>query len=305
MFGLESFEADIEILTITDRIMKAFGAEPKMYTIRINHRKLVDVMMKEYLDLDPIQAQLMTKLFDKKNKISAYEFRDKALEIFNENQVENGLKKIAALVSAKSLHDLPEVIRSHEIFQDIESIWRALDEAKITSLKFDITLMRGLDYYNGMVFEVFDTHPDNNRAMFGGGRYDGLTTLFGAANIPVVGFAPGATTTELFLRSHNLLPIFRSKTDVYMVVIGQEALAGAKKLADNLRQEGVAVECDTTLRKADKQIKTAVKKHIQYLLFVGEDELQEQQYTLKDTLTQQESSLSFERIVSTVKRLDS
>ncbi len=305
MFGLESFEADIEILTITDRIMKAFGAEPKMYTIRINHRKLVDVMMKEYLDLDPIQAQLMTKLFDKKNKISAYEFRDKALEIFNENQVENGLKKIAALVSAKSLHDLPEVIRSHEIFQDIESIWRALDEAKITSLKFDITLMRGLDYYNGMVFEVFDTHPDNNRAMFGGGRYDGLTTLFGAANIPVVGFAPGATTTELFLRSHNLLPIFGSKTDVYMVVIGQEALSGAKKLADNLRQEGVAVECDTTLRKADKQIKTAVKKHIQYLLFVGEDELQEQQYTLKDTLTQQESSLSFERIVSTVKRLDS
>lgn len=304
IFGLESVEADTEIVMMTDHIMKAFGAKSNMYTIRINHRQLIDVMMKDYLQLDVVQAQLMTKLFDKKNKISAYDFRDKATEIFGEQSAPEGLKKIAHLISAKTIHDLPKEIREHYICKDFQALFALLDKAKIASLRFDITLMRGLDYYNGMVFEVFDNHPDNNRAMFGGGRYDGLTTLFGASNIPVVGFAPGATTTELFLRSHNLMPKLHSKTELYMVVIGQDSLSGAKRLASKFRQENVNVECDTSLRKTDKQIKTAVKKQIPFLLFVGEKELNDEQYTLKHAATQKEDTLSFERVVTTIKSKD-
>jgi histidyl-tRNA synthetase len=300
IFGADNIEADSEILILSDRIMKAFGAKTKMYTIRINHRKLIDITMKDYLKLDVVQSQLMTKLFDKKNKISAYEFRDKATEIFGEETAAEGLKKIAKIISIKHVADLPDIIRKNKVFAELEDLFERLEEDGIDSARFDISLMRGLDYYNGMVFEVFDNHPDNNRAMFGGGRYDGLTSLFGVDGIPVVGFAPGATTTELFLRSHKLLPEFKSKTDIYMVVIGEEALDGAKKLASDLRDEGVKVEIDFTLRKTDKQIKTAIKKNIPYLLFVGEQEIREQQFTLKNIDTQKEDKLSFERVVTTV-----
>src|SRR5690606_28903519 len=130
-----------------------------------------------------------------------------------------------------------------------------------TNATFDITLMRGLDYYTGTVFEFFDTHPENNRSLYGGGRYDGLVGLFGAEPISAVGMAPGLTMTEIFLKTHELLPTMPSTTEVYVVVLG-DALEGAMKLASELREEGVNVELDITGRKLDKQLKAAVKKQI-------------------------------------------
>lgn len=301
LFGLSGSEADTEIITLADRILKKFGAQSKMYTIKINHRRLIDFMMKEYLGLDVVQSQLMTKLFDKKNKISPQEFKDKVIEIFEPSQVNEGLQKIAALFAAKTVKDFPKEIRQNDIFIKLNDLFEKLRENGVKSIQFDISLMRGLDYYNGVVFEVFDNHPDNNRAMFGGGRYDGLTTLFGAENVPVVGFAPGATTTELFLRSHNLLPKLPSRTELYIAVLNKENAVAVKKLADDFREEGVRVELDITGRKLDKQLKTASKKSIEHILFVGEDELRNGQYTLKNLETGKEQKLSFERVVSTTK----
>jgi histidyl-tRNA synthetase len=150
------------------------------------------------------------------------------------------------------------------------------------------------------VFEVFDTNPENRRAMFGGGRYDGLVGLFGVDPIPTTGFAIGGTTTEDFLRTHDLLPKFDSTTEVYLIVLG-DALKGAQKLAMRLRGEGVNVEVDITGRKLDKQIKTAIKKKIPFMLFVGDKELEEEIYPLKDVAKEQEQKLSFERLIVEIK----
>lgn len=301
IFGVEDLQADAEIITIADHILKAFKAKPNMYTIKINHRKLVDFMMKDFLGLDVVQSQLMMKLFDKKDKISAHDFRDKAQEIFEPEQADKGLKKIASLFSAETIRDLPKEIRDNPVFAELSQLSHLLDQAGVKSMRLDISLMRGLDYYNGVVFEVFDNHPDNNRAMFGGGRYDGLTTVFGGDNIPVTGFAPGASTAEEFLKSHKLLPKLHSRTEVYVVVLGKESMAAALKLAEDLRSEGSRVEVDISLKKADKQIKTALKKDIPYLLFIGEEEINTSLYTLKNTASSKEEKLSFERIVSIVK----
>jgi histidyl-tRNA synthetase len=112
--------------------------------------------------------------------------------------------------------------------------------------------------------------------------------------------APGLTMTELFLQSHNLVPKLPSTTEVYIVVLG-DALEGASKLATELRAEGVKVELDITGRKLDKQLKTAVKKDIPFIVFIGEKELTSEIYPFKDTASSEEQKLSFERIVSSVK----
>lgn len=85
-----------------------------------------------------------------------------------------------------------------------------------------------------------------------------------------------------------------------MVVLGS-ALDGASKLATNLRSEGVNVELDSTGRKLDKQLKTAIKKEIPFIVFVGDDELKSEVYPFKDTASSEEQKLSFERIVTSVK----
>ena len=271
-----------------------------MYTILVNDRQLIEVMMREYLGLSTVQSELMIKLFDRKGKIPHEAFRDQAVEIFGADKAPDGLKKIAKLISSNDIDALPPELAHTEPVQRLRDLFRTIHGYGIRNAIFDITLMRGFDYYTGMVFEVFDNHPDNNRAMFGGGRYDGLVSLFGGESVPTVGFAPGGTTMEVFLRSHELLPDMSSTTDVYMIVLGDN-LRGAQKLARELREESVKVAVDITGRKLDKQIKAAVKMKVPYLLFVGEKELANEVYRLKDIVHEKEHELSLERIVTTVE----
>jgi histidyl-tRNA synthetase len=300
IFGVDTLDADAEIITMADTVMQALGATHKMYTIKINSRRLINFVMAEYLGLDVIQSSLMIKLFDKKEKITNEEFRDRAAEIFDEDKARDGLKKIATLVSAKTMSELPKQLLDSSAVQEVQYLFTLLREHGVTNAVFDISLMRGFDYYTGIVFEVFDTNPENTRSMFGGGRYDGLVGLFGVEPVPTAGFAIGGTTTEDFLRTHDLLPKFDSTTEVYLVVLGS-ALKGAQKLAMKLRNEGVNVEVDITGRKFDRQIKTAVKKKIPFMLFVGEKELSEEIYPLKDVAKEEEQKLSLERVIVEIK----
>lgn len=300
IFGVEGILPEAEIITMGAEIMKAFGADDKMYVIKINNRKFINYMMTNYLGLDAVQSQLMIKLFDRKNKITNDEFVVQATDIFGPAFADAGLRKIVALVNAKSVAELPEDLRASQTVMEIEELFKLLAKAGVKNAIFDATLMRGLDYYTGMVFEVFDTDPENNRSLFGGGRYDGLVGLFGVEPISAVGFAPGLTTTEIFLTSHNLLPNLSSTTEVGIIPLG-DALDGALDFARRLREEGVNCEVDITHRKLDKQIKAVIKKQIPFMIFVGDEELGSGQYPFKDTATTEEEKLSFERIVSKVK----
>jgi histidyl-tRNA synthetase len=300
IFGVPTIDAEVELITMADEIMKTFGATDKMYAIKINSRSLVNFMMAEYLELDVVQSQLMMKLFDRKDKITPPEFRDQAAEIFDQPKVQEGLKKIGALFAAKSMGDLPKQITESSAIKQVQMLFTLLREHGVKSVMFDIGLMRGLDYYTDIVFEVFDTSPDNARSLFGGGRYDGLVGLFGVDPVPTVGYAIGDVTFSDFLSTHKLVPKLLTTTEVYLVVLGDE-LKGAQKLARRLRSEGVNTEVDITGRKIDKQIKTAVKKGIPFLLFVGKKELDEETYTLKDIAQEKEHHLSFARLVTTIK----
>lgn len=300
IFGVQGALAEAEIITLATAIMREFGAKDNMYVIRINNRNLINFMLAQYLDLDGVQSQLMMKLLDRKDKITLEEFTLQATEIFGEEYADQGRRRLEKLLNARSMKDMPEEVQQSAAAQEVMQLFELLARAGVTNAVFDASLMRGLDYYTGTVFEVFDNDPENNRSLFGGGRYDGLVGLFGAEPIATVGMAPGLTTTELFLRSHNLLPDFTSTTEVGIVVIDNTHL-GALQLASALRGEGVKVEVDITGRKIDKQIKAVIKKKIPFIVFVGENELARELYPFKDTVTTEEEVLSVERIVSKVK----
>lgn len=299
LFGCEGALADSEAISIGYDILTELGATSSMFTIRINNRRIVNFMMAQYLELDAVQGQLMIRLFDRKNKIAPEMFRDQAIEIFGTENAPKGLQRLAQLLAARTMADLPESIRDSSAVKEIQDLFTQLERSGIKNAIFDITLMRGLDYYTGTIFEFFDTHPENSRSLFGGGRYDGLVGLFGGDPIGAVGIALGLSMTELFLETHKLVPPLSSSTDVYIIVI-DDCLRSAQKLATNLRNEGVNVELDITARKMDKQLKTAIKKSIPYILFIGDEEVKSETYPLKDTITSDEKKLSFERIVSTI-----
>ena len=298
VFGVDTIAADVEIITIADTILKEFGATANDYVIRVNNRKFIHYMMAEYLGLDTTAAHQMTKLFDRRNKITEQDFSEQALLILGDDRADD-IAKITQILDAKTIEALPEGLLGASAIEEMKQVFAGLRAAGIESAIFDATLMRGLDYYTGTVFEVFDTHPDNNRSLFGGGRYDGLVGLFGAEPISAVGMAPGNTMIENFLEVHGLLPENKSKTDVYLVVIGDE-LEGAQRIAAQLRHAGVNAELDITGRKLDKQIKTAFKKNIQHVLFVGAQDLATGEFSLKNIQAETDQKLSIDQIVETL-----
>lgn len=298
VFGVDTISADIEIITIADAILKAFGAAANDYTIRVNNRKFIYFMMAEYLGLDSVAAQQMIKLFDRRNKITEQDFDEQALLIVGEARTDS-IEKIKQVIDATSVEELPDALQQSAALDEIRQVFAGLAAAGVTSAVFDATLMRGLDYYTGTVFEAFDIHPDNNRSLFGGGRYDGLVGLFGAEPISAVGMAPGNTMIEHFLEVHGLLPKNISKTNVYIAVING-AIDAAHTVARELRSLGINTEVDITERKLDKQIKTAAKKQIPFVLFVSEDDQAKGAFSLKNVATGTEQTVRMNEIVEAI-----
>lgn len=291
IFGADSINADVEIIAIGAEILKRFGATQKMYTIKINDRRLINFVMSEYLGLSDEKSLQMVKLFDRKNKISEAEFEAQAVEIAGREK----LGSIQKLLNIESINNIPEEISASGMMDDIKIVSGKLSELNIEA-EFDITLMRGFDYYTGIVFEVFDNNPDNNRSMFGGGRYDGLVGLFGVEDLPVVGVAPGETTTTEFLKAWNLVPELKPTTDLVLVKMSD----GAEKIAAQLRNLGVNVAVDFTERKLDKVIKSADKNNVKWILFVGKNELESDKYQLKNLETGDNLELSVSEIAKIV-----
>lgn len=299
IFGVSTVDAELELIMVANDIMKAFGAKTDMYTIKINSRKLTALIMAEYLELDSAQSHLMVKLLDRKDKIPTDTFDAEASSIFGGSHVDAGLAKLKMLIGAKSMAELPQEILDNDHVRQIQILFTHLKENGIANAVFDVALMRGFDYYTDIVFEVYDSNPENNRSMFGGGRYDGLVGMFGVDPIATAGFGMGDVTMQSFLEVHGLVPDLKSTTDVYLIPVG-DTLRQVQGMAKIMREEGVNVAVEVNDRKLDKQIKTADKSSIRYVMFVGEDELGKEQFKLKDLDSGDETDVSLERAISLV-----
>jgi len=301
LFGVDAIEADHEVIQIADSILRAFGAKQDMYTVKINSRKLINTLLADYLKLDQTQSQTMLQLIDKMHKMEYAQFAASIDALFQPNQREAGKSELLLdFLNINTINDLPGELRTHASVLEIQYLFDLLSKSGITNFEFDSTLMRGFEYYTDIVFEIFDNDPQNNRAMFGGGRYDGLVGLFGVEPVPTVGFGVGDVTLRNFLESHELLPKIDTETDAYVILIGDVYELALPVLKD-FRKLGVRLAVDISGRKPDKQIKTAVKKGIHYALFIGEKELESEQYVLKNLQTGTDERHGVERAVSIIK----
>jgi histidyl-tRNA synthetase len=292
IFGVPGIEAEYEMITLVDAIFKAFGARADMYEIRLNSRTLIDDALGTYLKLNQKERQAMTKLIDAMPKMSQSDFISKVDAVLSAKAKAGGVaEKLLSLLGTKQLNKLPPELREHGSAVELESMLGLLAKAGIKNATFDISIMRGFNYYTDIVFEVFDTHPDNNRSMLGGGRYDGLVGLFGVKPVPTVGFGWGDVTLANFLELHRLVPGLKPETDLYAILAGDVGAAAGKPV-NELRAGGLNVAVDLSGRKLGDQIKTADKKGIAHVLVIGENELKTGKLTLKNLDTGKEQKLS-------------
>ncbi len=300
IFGVDNLNADHEVIQVADSILQAFKAKRDMYEIRVNSRKLVNYMMHEYFGLEDTQVTTLMRLADRLDKIPHDEFVALVDALLSPGQRDAGLlEKIMDSLNARHISDLPSDIQSHDSVQNLKKLIEMLKAGGSTNVAFNMGLMRGFDYYTDIVFEVFDKHPDNNRSMFGGGRYDGLVGQFGVETVPTVGFGMGDVTLQNFLMAHNLLPKLRPETDVAILLAG-DIYNAVQPIAEQMRAEGIRVAINSDGGKLDKQIRWADKQGIKYIMVIGEQELQNQRFKLRELQTGHEEEHGLERLISII-----
>ena len=298
LFGEPGIAGDTEIIHMAHDIVKEFGATDDMFTIKVNDRRLTNYIMSNYLGLDTEQGGRMIKLLDRFDKLPREAFDELARDIIGSN--ESAMNKLSAILEVDTIDDLPEEIRSSDVLVPVRVVLNNLRELGVNNAKYDIRLMRGFDYYTGIVFEVFDEAPENRRAMFGGGRYDGLVAMFGVETLPVVGAAPGETMFGEFLRAHQLIPELSTNVSVYLLPMADDLLLKAENYASELRKFGVNVAVDATERKLDKRIKAGIKHGAKYLVFIGESEVSSGKLQLKNVETGEQEHLSVSEIAQRI-----
>lgn len=277
--GLPEGEADIEIISIASAVLKAFGASEKDFVIRVNSRRLLAAAC-EAAGLSEDGLRTYWQLLDKRAKMPAEEF-------------EAERAKLAGKDPLKIVEDESDE-KVKQLKKELDTFITTLKERGIGNVVYDTGIIRGFDYYTGFVFEVYDTNPQNPRSLFGGGRYDGLVSLFGGEPIPAVGFGMGDVTLIDFLTTHNLLPVSDTAPQLYIGTPTPEDIPAAERYAQELRDKALRVFVNISNRALGDQVKDAVKRGIPYFLAYGSQEAETKAIRLKTLAESREEELQAE-----------
>ena len=290
IFGENSELADLEILQLAIDMVLAFNPPKDSFILKINHRALINSLF-DFIKIKEDKRMNVMRLMDKYEKMSGSEL----IKAMEELKLKNDqIDKILKFIKASDLEDLidkiPELKNTFG-FNFLQNIIKQLEKINYSQyVEFDSSVIRGLDYYDGLVFELFDKHPDNNRAMFGGGRYNGLANIFGVKDFPAVGFAPGDETFKLFLQSWNILPKNNLKEDVYFLPLLDEKLKDdIFLLSQKMRQKGYRIENGLSVMKISRALEYADKNKIGQVIILGEDEKKKGIYKIKNMISGKET----------------
>ena len=285
LLGVKDAKADGEIVVIAHALLAAFGAKNEDFVIRINSRALMNAAIAAS-GMGKEAAHAYLRLLDKKSKMPPEEFA-------------------AAQGAITSIDPLALIAQDEKGVKEEKAKMLALIDAfharGMKNVVFDPSVVRGFDYYTGIVFEIFDTDPANPRSIFGGGRFDGLVALFGGEPIPAVGFGMGDVTLIDFLTTHALLPEVQSAPDIYLGTPAETDIVSAEDTATTLRASGLSVLVNVTDRSLGDQVREANKRSVPYFAAVGENEKHSKTLRVKRLSTGEERSLSLADVAAYIR----
>ena len=280
LIGSSSYLADVEVILLAYDIMKALELD---FQLKIGHVGLLRHLLR---DLEDEKASKIMRLIDKKDLKGLEEFVD-LIQLPSELR-----NKIYALIEMEGdrgvLREALNIVPDFD-FSHLNNLCDALDSLSI-EYSLNLGIARGLDYYTGVVFEAYAKGLGAQSQICGGGSYR-LAHLFGGQDIPSTGFALG------FDRIAEVCKIEAEKRETIAVVnIGYEM--EVLKIAEELRKKtGKRVIVDVMGRNPRKQMSYANDIEADYVLFVGEKEINEGKFGLKDMKTGEQKSLSMEEII--------
>lgn len=292
MLGVNSPEADAELIAVAATFLKLVGLTPQQAQILVNNRRLMDSQF-DALQIAPEKRMFVSGLVDRRSKMKP--------EAWDTYALENGL-------SQEQLEGLKQILADFNLWQKSEELvrlFRALEALGVQEyVKFDPNIMRGLLYYTGTVFEAFDVSGSLRRAILGGGRYDNLLADVGGEPLSGVGFAMGDVVIGILLQEKGLLPPFvPSPAPALVTVFEADSWLSSFALAAELRAAGLNVTVYPEPAKLPKQFKFADRMGIRVAVVLGPEEAAAGQVTLKDLKTGQQQTLNRAQAAAGIRQI--
>ena len=308
IFGSASPAADAEVISVGADIMQNIGL--RNFKIRISNRRLTEAFLNQ-LDLPPGEKLDQTlRIIDKIRKVT----RDELVKEFSTIGIQSATaEKILAFTSING--PPTDVLDKLETFGfQEERAKTAIGELKLLAdsleaygrkeiCTYDLSIIRGIGYYDGIVFEGYD-EAEEVGAVFGGGRYDGLCKIYGKRDIPATGVAGGIERLMISLEKANLFPKMKPTAKVFIATIQADANFEAVKLAKQLRERKIPTQIDLKQRSLSKQLEYVNATGIPYMIVLGRRELESRMVKIKNMSTREEKETALGEVCDRIEQLE-
>ena len=301
LMGSSKPEADAETIMLTNSLMKAAGL--KNCVFKVGHVGVLRGILSQERIEDKVQNGIM-QLMDKKEY-------DAALELVEEaGAPEKCLAALRKLVRVRGskfsevLNEMEMLVEGYENAVDaVKNLREILELVSESGEKIDMNVeagfARGLEYYTGVVFEVYV--PEMEISLCGGGRYDKLIEMFGGEPTPAVGVAHGIDRIMLAMQKQKAKLETEEEKTVAVIPVKEELEGEALKISRMLRDADITVEVEVMGRKVAKALEDADRRKIDYAIIVGEKELKEGAVVVRNLRKREQKIVKIERIVETIK----
>lgn len=300
LIGSDKPEADAEVLMLTNSLINRVGLKESVF--RVGHVGVLrGVLTEEGLD-ERVQNSVL-QLMDKKQYEAALALiKDSGASETCSTALRN-LVELRGRDVFKVLEKMKEHVRSYEkSIVAVENLSEILKMVVESGCKINISVeagfARGLEYYTGMIFEVYV--PELDVALSGGGRYDRLVELFGGEHTPAVGVANGVDRIMLAMQGQKVILEEATGRKVMVIPIGDETKAEALKISQMLKNANMIVEFEVMGRKMSKALEDADRRKIDYVVIVGKKELDEGKVGLKDLKKREQITLRIEELAKNI-----
>ncbi|BAB59297.1 tRNA synthetase His [Thermoplasma volcanium GSS1] len=280
IFGPSNEEADAEIISLASGILDGLGLSGA-YEIRVNSRIMMEDILNGMGIADPYTV---FSIVDRFHKVSKETFVDDLMSVGLSEENSNTIYRMCSEASEPG--GISGLFGSGKVSKAAERLIRTIDILKeygVKSVKYDFSIVRGLSYYTGLVFEAYDK-SGQFRAILGGGRYDNLAKLFSEQDIPAVGFGMGDAVISLLLKSKGVKAP-HAKKSVYVCRVGTVKAERIASISKMLRSSGFIVSAEIMDRSLSSQLKYASYEGCEYAVIAGERDLENNSVTVRDLST--------------------
>jgi len=304
LMGSNRPEADAEILMLTDSLMKQAGL--RKYAFKIGHVGIMRGIFNQEKLNEKTQDEVM-QLMDKKLYEDAFKTVEKAGASEKCQRILRQLLATGGKDASKVIGEIRKHVEDYssavEAADNLDDILTLLCDSGIgIDLTVEAGFERGLEYYTGMIFEVYV--PDLDIALGGGGRYNRLIELFGGDPTPAVGVAHGLDRMMLGLQEQKIMPKQPATPSVTIIPIGDSMTSQALRISRILRDANIAVETEVLGRRIAKALEDADRRKTCYAILVGEKEIKQESVIIRDMKKREQNTIRIDDIISMITKTE-